>query len=149
MISHRSVLLFSKHSFRPIGVSSHRPNPPTLSSSSSTASSSSSGVKEVAAPSQYQLQLQNYVQQLRWFYSKPVAPSPAPHVAASTPTQQTTGRVRRRGILFSATTLFFIPYLIVDDWLDHVYAARTQSRLVEARAQSSKCKVIDVRRNSS
>ncbi len=156
MISRRSALRFSKHSFRPIGVSSHRPNPPPpLSSSSPTSASLSSGGKVARAPSQYQLQLQDYVQQLRWFYSNPVAPSPAPPppASAASPTSTTPkaagSGTRRRGILLSATTLFFIPYLIVDDWLDHLYASRTRKRLVDARTQSTKCKVIDVRRHSN
>lgn len=168
MITRRCNLLLQRH--HPLGVryqsypspphgaqpAQHGPPPPPPAFGKSPpvvdvpAPSASSSVGSKASPSAtapstpYQLELQQYLNQLRWFYQSRLRAAQQTPLSAQSP--QTPRRHRRNGVAFSAATLFMIPYLIVEDWLGHIYAMRTQQRLRELRDQTTKCKTIEVKR---
>jgi hypothetical protein len=168
MIVRRRPLLIHRPYFKPMGVHIPRPpphhalhhsgtvfpHPPPSGGGAQPSSISAGGLSMTpTGPTTYQLELQEYLTRLRWFYNSRALSPGASSLSSSTAGSQQQGNHhrRRQGVpfLLSAASLFFIPYMIVDDWLDHVYAARTRKYLREARDKTTKCKVIDVKRVSA
>lgn len=166
MITRRFSLLLNRHHVHPLSIHQRFPGgappyaqgppppqsastvpPGMVSSSTHAAGSAPPPSGKSATPSHYQLELQSYLNKLRWYYqSRIIAATPSAATSLGAEAASTPRRPRRNGFIFSAATLFMIPYLLVEDWLGHVYAMRTQQFLREARDQSTKCKVIEVKR---
>jgi hypothetical protein len=156
MITRRCCLLLNRHNVHPIGIHQHpgrflhHAPPPPATSATPTGTSSSSTASLAGKSGQmspYQMELQNYLNKLRWYYRSQIAASRStPLLAAAQQEPIKPSRQRRNGFMFSAVTLFIFPYLLLEDWLGHVYAMRSQQVLREARDKSTKCKVIEVKR---